>query len=91
MSVKVNKKGTVRFAYTPQAPAKTVSVTGSFSGWEPIRMRKQKNGEYVANVQVPFGTHEYKFIVDDIWHVDPENELQSRNPFGTLNSVLTVL
>ncbi len=90
MAVQIKKGGKVRFSYKPESPVKTVSLAGSFNNWEQRRIRKQKSGEYVANAQIPDGTHEYKFIVDDIWKVDTENELQTRNSFGEINSVVVV-
>jgi 1,4-alpha-glucan branching enzyme len=90
MISKGRKKGTIRFAYTPRGEADTVSVAGDFSDWQPVRMRKQKQGQYVAILPVGPGTHEYKFVVDDRWVADPENDTCAVNPFGTVNSVAIV-
>ncbi|MGC9454817.1 MAG: glycogen-binding domain-containing protein [Phycisphaerae bacterium] len=90
MYQKGRKKGTVRFSLTPSNEAKQAYVAGDFSGWQPVRMRRNKNGEFVAVMPVPPGTHEYKFLVDDDWTVDPENSVWSMNPYGTLNSVVQV-
>jgi len=84
------KKGTTRFAYRPDAPVKQVSVAGSFTDWQPLRMRRQKSGDFVAVVPVRPGAHEYKFIVDNEWRVDPDNQAYAANPLGTVNSLLTV-
>lgn len=90
MSIQIKKDGKIRFSYKPKGSVKVVCLAGSFNNWEQMRIRKQKSGEYVANVQVPAGTHEYKFVVDDQWHVDTENELQIRNSFGDMNSLVVV-
>jgi len=87
---KGRKKGTVRFAIRPEDGAKRAFLAGSFSDWQPIRMRKQKDGSFVLIVPVPAGTYEYKFILDDRWVVDPDNNAWAMNPYGTLNSVVSV-
>jgi len=90
MSIQVKKNGSVRFAYNPQQPAEKVAVAGSFNNWEPVAMRKQKSGEYVRNIDLPVGTHEYKFIIDGNWQQDPENDACSHNTMGTVNSIVSV-
>ena len=87
---KGRKKGTARFAFKPDNGARVVELAGSFSQWQPIRMRKQKNGSFVSIVPLADGTHEYKFIIDGEWTVDPDNNAWAMNPYGTLNSTLTV-
>jgi len=86
---KGRKKGTVRVCLQADG-ARSVAVAGSFSNWEPVRMRKQKNGSFVANVAAAPGNYEYKFVVDGDWQVDPDNSAWSLNPYGTLNSVMVV-
>ncbi|MDP6490390.1 MAG: isoamylase early set domain-containing protein [Kiritimatiellia bacterium] len=68
-----------------------VSVAGSFNDWNPKKhVLKQKDGEYALNVLLEPGQYQYKFVVNDIWCVDPEREDWAANDFGSLNSVLTV-
>ena len=86
---KGRKKGTVRIAYQA-GNAKSVGVAGSFSNWDIVRLRKQKDGSFVANVAVAPGSYEYKFIVDGDWQVDPDNSAWALNPYGTLNSLMVV-
>ena len=90
MISKGRKKGTVRFSLKPRTKAKSVAVAGDFTGWKPQAMKKQKSGEFVATLEVPVGTYEYKFLVDEEWVTDPDNSTWSRNPFGTMNSVAIV-
>ena len=90
MSIQVKSNGIVRVGFKPRSSVKKVLLACSFNQWEPIRLRKQKSGEYVANVQMPLGTHEYKFIVDDQWQVDPDNEVKVCNAFGAENSIVVV-
>jgi len=86
---KGRKKGTVRVSLQAGG-AKSVAVAGSFNGWAPVRMRRQKSGAFVSNVAAEPGSYEYKFIVDGDWQVDPDNSAWSLNPHGTLNSVMVV-
>jgi len=90
MISQVTKKGTIRFVYSPDAPVKTVCLAGSFNKWQPAAMKKQQNGVYALEVKLSKGQHEYKFIVDDVWQVDPANTDTVQNTLGTINSVLVV-
>lgn len=87
---KGRKKGAVRFSVHANGGAKSVAVVGTFSDWKPVRMRKQKDGSFVANVEAQPGSYEYKFIIDGNWVVDPDNGAWALNPYGTLNSVAVV-
>ncbi len=90
MFSKGQKKGTVRFTVMPTNGARKVQLAGDFTDWHPVEMKKQKNGAYVATVPVPTGNHQYKFVLDGEWIVDPDNNAWAVNPFGTLNSVAQV-
>ena len=84
------KKGMVRFSLKPPPGVRSVSVAGDFNGWSPALMRKQKGGQFSAVLSVPPGTHEYKFVADGEWIIDPDNNAWAMNPYGTLNSVAHV-
>ena len=86
---KGRKKDTIRFSFRPrpEVPVKKVQLVGDFSEWQPITMPRQKGGNYALSVELIPGPHEYKFIVDGNWLVDPDNNSWSLNPYGTLNSV----
>ncbi len=90
MHGKGRKKGTIRFAVQPGDGPGPVAVAGTFNDWKPLRMRKQKSGLFVANVEAQPGSHEYKFIIDGQWTIDPDNGAWALNPYGTLNSVAVV-
>ncbi len=91
MTSTVNKKGTVRFVYSPDGPVKQVCLAGSFNNWQPVAMKKQKNGLYALELKMPKGQHEYKFVVDGVWQSDPANSDTVQNALGTVNSVLIVV
>ena len=86
------KKGTTRFMFQPRGDVELarVQLVGNFNDWTPRTMRRRKDGSYAASVKLTPGTHEYKFIVDGQWLVDPDNSAWAVNPFGTLNSVVQV-
>ncbi len=81
------KNGTVQFIIKPDYEAKKVQVAGDFTNWCPVNMRRQKDGTFTASVPMPPGRYEYKFITDDQWVLDPDNNNWVCNPFGTLNSL----
>lgn len=72
--------------------AMSVLLVGDFTHWQqnPIPLRKGKNGVWSVKVDLPPGTHHYRFIVDGEWHDDPECTLRVTNPFGTQNMVRQV-
>lgn len=74
-------------------PKSVVYLAGSFNNWDPQAkpMTDKKNtGLFSAAVMLPPGTHEYKFVINGTWCVDPTNSDWTQNSLGTLNSVLVV-
>ena len=74
-------------------PGKKVFVAGSFNNWDtnasPLTDCDQ-TGVYTATLRIPRGSHEYKFVVDGIWQVDPANPDCVINGYGSLNSLVVV-
>jgi 1,4-alpha-glucan branching enzyme len=73
-------------------PGSTVRLAGSFNNWTPDKKLMAKGGadRYSGTLLLEPGQYEYKFVVDDVWCIDPENTEFVRNDYGTLNSVLIV-
>lgn len=74
-------------------PGKAVFVAGTFNKWAPTANRMRHNpdsGHCKATLNVPKGRHEYKFIVNDVWALDPNCPEWVPNGCGSLNSVLHV-
>ena len=74
-------------------PGKEVFIAGSFNNWDPKRTKlreKDQAGIYSISLMIAKGRHEYKFVVDDVWHADPANQEFVANEFGSLNSVVVV-
>lgn len=74
-------------------PASEVYLAGSFNNWDAQRHKMKdtrRNGSYAITLMLPKGEHEYKFVINGNWVVDPECQDWTRNSFGTLNSVKKV-
>ena len=77
--------------------AREVFVAGTFNAWKPntTRMARDGGGRWVADLAVPAGRHEYKFVVDGRWccEVGPDGPTERAadgvpNDQGTMNLVL---
>jgi len=71
--------------------ASKVSIVGTFNDWRPGKMHLRgpdEEGYWYASLILPRGAHQYKFVVDDIWMIDPENPLMEEDGFGGTNSVV---
>lgn len=87
MFTRKSPHGAIRFALKPAQPASKVFLAADCNHWEPLSMKKQKDGFFVRNIDGPLETVEYKFIVDGQWITDPDNNQYAQNEFGTFNSV----
>lgn len=79
-----------RVSFEIKAPeAKRVMLTGDFKKWNAkgIPMRRSSDGTWKKSIQLRPGRYEYKFIIDDVWQTDPNNNQTATNSFGSLNSV----
>jgi 5'-AMP-activated protein kinase regulatory beta subunit len=65
---------------------------GDFNAWDPEKhpMKRGPDGAWEKTVILAPGTYEYKFFQDGQWMVDPQNDRQRPNRFGTRNSVVVV-
>lgn len=75
-------------------PGSKVAVAGTFNGWNPMQTPMKDNpdsGHFKAIVAVPPGRHEYRFVVDGKWHIDPNCAESVPNCYGSVNSVIRVL
>lgn len=82
---------TVRFVYhAPQA--RSVSIAGTFNGWNPetLPMIRGQDGVYYAVVELPRGRYEYMLVVDGEWVVDPAAPVSTDDGFGRRNGILEV-
>ena len=82
----LHKIATKKESFSLSAPeAKSVSLVGCFTGWEPINLKKQKNGIWKGSIPLEPGAYEYRFVVDGQWLNDPNCNERVPNPFGDEN------
>ncbi len=84
-------KGGIRFTYR-EPGAKDVFLAGSFNGWNATDtpLKNDGKGNWGVVKKLDAGSHEYKFVVDGNWVADPENPDTASDPYGGVNSLVTV-
>jgi 5'-AMP-activated protein kinase regulatory beta subunit len=89
---KGKKTARKRVKFTTEAKdGSKVFVAGTFNEWNPTKNQlRMKDGVYTTSLLVPSGRHEYKFIIDGTWCLDPKCQEWTPNDMGSLNSVLIV-
>lgn len=83
----------IRLSYVPQqAGIESVSVAGSFNGWDPAAAPLQKqDGVWTIMLVLPPGEHEYMLIENGRrWVTDPAAPVTRDDGFGNANGVLEV-
>ena len=80
---------TFRFSARLIPTARSVSVVGSFNGWNPAvhRMRRARDGDWTVTVYLTPGRAVYCFSVDGIMWLDPADEGRVPNGWGSEYSV----
>lgn len=77
----------------PASLGQAVSIAGSFNNWSTTANQMRLNrelGVFELCIAITPGTHQYRLVVDGQWTADPHNAAAEVNPFGELNSVVTV-
>jgi len=71
--------------------AVSVSISGDFSSWVPVSMKRGVNGVWYYFYSVESDEQvkdvKYKFYVDGIWTHDPHNPFQENDGMGSLLSL----
>lgn len=72
--------------------AAAVRIAGSFNEWRPeaTPMIPLGEGRWAKELALPPGTYEYCVVVDGDYLPDPQARQTTPNPFGGVNSVLSV-
>jgi 1,4-alpha-glucan branching enzyme len=72
--------------------AHTVFLTGDFNHWSPNShpMRRQADGTWAIQVELPHGYQHYRFLVDDQPALDPRAYGTAHDDFGEKVSLLAV-
>jgi hypothetical protein len=79
----------VRFTY-PRTDARSVSVAGDFTGWEPRSLQRSADGTWTLDTVVMPGIYHYSFVVDGEWTVPPTAQGVVDDGFGQKNATLVV-
>ena len=69
--------------------AKTVSLMGDFSGWQPIAMSRE-GSIWLARVPVEPGLYHFGFLIDGDWYVPENAPGKVTDDFGRVNATLVV-
>lgn len=82
---------TITFNLPGYLEAEQVILSGSFNNWnEDALLMKATERGWIIELPLPPGKHYYKFVIDDKWIIDPDNELQEPDSMGHWNSVKVV-
>jgi len=57
---------------------KEVYLCGTFNGWQKLHMSRSQK-DFVAMIELGEGDHEYKFLVDGQWVIDPNAPIIENN------------
>ncbi len=84
-------EGGIQFTYY-DPDAGQAYVAGSFNGWSTTAnpMTKDENGYWTVVIDLGFGEHEYKFVVDGAWITDIDNPALKSDGYGGNNSVVEI-
>ncbi len=86
-----NARHAVHVAFNHPTAA-TVAIAGTFNDWRPeaTPMVPMGEGRWLKELVLPPGRYEYLFVADGHWLTDPLAHDTATNPFGGVNSVVTV-
>ena len=74
-------------------PGKEVFIAGLFNNWDQKHNKLTETnqpGIYTITMMLAKGRHEYKFVADNVWYIDPKNPESVVNDLGWANSVVVV-
>ncbi len=82
----------VHFEITAERGSR-VFVAGTFNNWDPTAHPLNHDpdaGVFRVTLHLAAGAHEYKFVVNGVWHMDDKCPHWVPNAHGSLNSVIHV-
>ncbi len=82
--------GTKVTFYYYDKDAKSVEIAGDFTEWKTMAMFSNLKGSWGVILNLTPGPHEYKYIVDGQWVLDPHNLSTQKSGMGTENSLIEV-
>ena len=69
-SKKQNKKTQTQIKFQPDQEVASVQIATSAFGWKRMFMSRVPTG-FTISLELPTGTHDFKFIVGGVWQCDP--------------------
>jgi hypothetical protein len=86
-----NPKGVLRFSFKGP-PGETVTVAGSFNGWDPFmyELREYPEGIYTLSLSLPPGTYQYLFFHRGERYQDPYNPRRAYTREGDIASEVVI-
>ena len=88
------RSGRRRVTFRVRAPeGASVFVAGTFNSWDATQKQLQYDAlekVFTKTLLLGKGSHQYKFVVNGVWCIDPECPDWLRNEYGSLNSVIIV-
>lgn len=91
--VNLYKKAGLVFLTLKEPRANDVKVAGDFNNWNPdcnVITHKEADGTWNKILYLKPGTYQYRFIIDGDWKEDPNNPNIVENPYGGINSVMSI-
>lgn len=68
---------------------KTVEIRGSWDNWRNSYFMNFSNGFYWSTIDMPVGTHEYKYIINNsVWTTDKSDPIKNDK---YLNNVIKIV
>jgi hypothetical protein len=68
---KQNKKTQTQIKFQPDQEVVSVQIATSAFGWKRMFMNRVPTGGFSIWLELPTGTHDFKFIVGGVWQCDP--------------------
>ena len=88
----LNPEQRVTFILRDHAQAQTVTIAGTFNGWNPqATPLVRKGADWLVELRLRPATYKYKFVIDgNRWTIDPQNSRFEDDSAGHFNSVIDI-
>ena len=88
-NINTEKKIMIPVTFEWDKGGNNVYLTGSFCNWKQFfLMKKEKNGKFILNLNLPKGVYQYKFKIDEEWKFNDKYPTFKEN--GIINNYLDI-